>query len=183
MEQEMFHRILVGVDDGPAARAALERAIELVAACNGRLGLLSSAPEPTWMVASGPVALPMSRRQLCRESERWAQENVEAAACLVPDDVPIVKLVTHGDPAEALLAEAESGVWDLLVVGEERRRRRFRLHAPVGERLARQAATPVLVVNDAPAPVTPPPAPSPAPRGRLSLLRGAGRRSTRIARG
>ena len=42
----MFHRILVGVDDSRAAKAALERAVELVEAGHGRLGLLSSAPGP-----------------------------------------------------------------------------------------------------------------------------------------
>ena len=40
----MFHRILVGVDDSKVAREALARAVELVEAGHGRLGLLSSAP-------------------------------------------------------------------------------------------------------------------------------------------
>ena len=31
----MFHRILVGIDDSPAAQAALERAVELVEAGHG----------------------------------------------------------------------------------------------------------------------------------------------------
>jgi nucleotide-binding universal stress UspA family protein len=179
----MFHRILVGVDDSVASWAALERAIELVEAGKGRLGLLSSAPEPSWLVASGPVALPLSRRQLCDECERWAQANVEAAAALVPEEIPIVKLVTHGSPVDALCREAETGCWDLLVVGQERRRRRLPGCGPVGERLARQVATPVLVVHDeepttAPSPAASPPTVTPAPR----LGRKPGR-MTRPARG
>ena len=57
----MFHRILVGVDDSPAARAALERAVELVEAGHGRLGLLSSAPGPPPLASVGPAVMPVSR--------------------------------------------------------------------------------------------------------------------------
>jgi nucleotide-binding universal stress UspA family protein len=60
----MFHRILVGVDDSTAAREALDRAIELVEAGHGRLGLLSSAPKPPPLTGAGPVVLPITQRDL-----------------------------------------------------------------------------------------------------------------------
>ena len=60
----MFHRILVGVDDSPAARKALLRAIDLGEAGHGRLGLLSSAPAPPPLTAAGPVVVPVSRERL-----------------------------------------------------------------------------------------------------------------------
>jgi nucleotide-binding universal stress UspA family protein len=144
----VFHRILVGVDDSAAARRALDRAIELAAEGHGRIGLLGSAPEPPCVIATSPVVPPASRAQLRQETERWAQKNVEAATDLVPTEIPVTKLVSHGDPAAALRREANSGVWDLIVVGQSSRR--FRLFRPVGSRL-RDSPTPVLVVHDEPA--------------------------------
>jgi nucleotide-binding universal stress UspA family protein len=141
----VFHRILVGVDDSPAARRALERAIELAAAGHGRLGLLTSAPNPPMIIATSPVVPPASRTQLCEEMLDWAQQCVEDATALVPDEIPVTKLVTHGQACAALRREAEKGCWDLIVVGQSARRHRIR--GAVGARLDRHA-TPVLVVHE-----------------------------------
>jgi nucleotide-binding universal stress UspA family protein len=143
----VFHRILVGVDDSPAARRALERAIELAAEGHGRIGLLTSAPQPPLIIATSPVVPPASRSQLSEEIVDWAQECVEDATALVPDEIPVTKLVTHGNPCAALRKEAERGCWDLVVVGESARR--FRLRSSVGARLDKHA-TPVLVVHEEP---------------------------------
>ena len=143
----MFHRILVGVDDSSAASRALDRAIELATEGHGRIGLLGSAPEPPCVIATSPVVPPASRSQLRAETERWAQRCVDKATDLVPAEIPVTKLVTHGDPAAALRREADSGNWDLIVVGQSSRR--FRLFRSVGARLC-NCATPVLVVHDEP---------------------------------
>jgi nucleotide-binding universal stress UspA family protein len=146
----MFHRILVGVDDSPAAKAALERAVELVEAGHGRLGLLSSAPGPPPVASAGPVLLPVSRAQLEQELLDWAQRNVEEAARLVPEEIPVTKLVTRGSAGRALLREARTGCWDLVIVGQGRRRWRLPLLESVGERLNRRSPTTVLVVHEEP---------------------------------
>jgi nucleotide-binding universal stress UspA family protein len=163
----VFHRILVGVDDSPAARRALERAIELAADGHGRIGLLTSAPHPPLIIATSPVVPPASRSQLCDEMVGWAQECVEEATALVPDEIPVTKLVTHGEPSAALRHEAEKGCWDLIVVGQSARRHRFR--NTVGARLDRHA-TPVLVVHEEP--------PAPGPKRRRFALRRRSRRAT-----
>ena len=162
----MFHRILVGVDDSPAARRALERAIELAADGHGRLGLLTSAPNPPLIIATSPVVPPASRTQLCDEMLDWAQECVEDATDLVPDEIPVTKLVTHGEPCAALRCEADKGCWDLIVVGQSARRHRVR--GSVGARLDRHP-TPVLVVHEEP--------PAPPREGRRFGLRRRSRRA------
>jgi nucleotide-binding universal stress UspA family protein len=162
----MFHRILVGVDDSPAARRALERAIELAADGHGRLGLLTSAPNPPLIIATSPVVPPASRTQLCDEMLDWAQECVEEATDLVPDEIPVTKLVTHGEPCAALRCEADKGCWDLIVVGQSARRHRVR--SSVGARLDRHP-TPVLVVHEEP--------PAPRREGRRFGLRRRSRRA------
>jgi nucleotide-binding universal stress UspA family protein len=145
----MFHRILVGIDDSPAARAALERAVELVEAGHGRLGLLSSAPGPPPVPCAGPTMLPISRAQLDQQLIDWAQRNVEDAADRVPQEIPVTKIVSRGSPGRALLREASTGCWDLVVVGQRHHRHRPLLER-VGERLNRHSDTPVLVVHAEP---------------------------------
>jgi nucleotide-binding universal stress UspA family protein len=145
----MFHRILVGIDDSPAAKAALARAVELVEAGHGRLGLLSSAPGAPPVVCAGPGILPGSRSELEQQLIEWAQRNVEDAARLVPQEIPVTKMVAHGSPCRALLKEALAGNWDLVIVGQAHRSRRPLLER-VGERLNRRSSIPVLVVHEQP---------------------------------
>jgi nucleotide-binding universal stress UspA family protein len=143
----MFHRILVGIDDSPAAKAALERAVELVEEGHGRLGLLSSAPGPPPLPCAGPTMLPISRAQLDQQLIDWAQRNVEEAAKAVPEEIPVTKIVSRGSPGRALLREASTGCWDLVVVGQSHHAHRP-LFERVGERLNRHSDTPVLVVHE-----------------------------------
>jgi nucleotide-binding universal stress UspA family protein len=175
----VFHRILVGVDDSPAARLALERAIELAEEGHGRIGLLVSAPEPSGVIWASPVVVPQSRDGMCKQLENWACKVIEEATRVVPPETPVTKLVTHGDPAAALLREAESGTLDLVVVGQAARPVRVCLKRPIGERL-RDIATPVLVVREKPEPVARPAAndhrPHPA-AAALRALRGQRRRA------
>jgi nucleotide-binding universal stress UspA family protein len=145
----MFHRILVGVDDTPASRAALNQAIELVDAGHGRLGLLSSAPRPT-MVGAAPTIMPITRAELAQELVEWAQRNLAAAEETVPKDIPVTKMLAHGSPWRALLHEARGGNWDLVVVGQTHRPWWPPFLARVGERLNRRSPTPVLVVHEEP---------------------------------
>jgi nucleotide-binding universal stress UspA family protein len=151
----MPHRILVGVDDSLASRRALERAIRIAAEGNGRIGLLASAPNPPLVIATSPIVPPASRSQLSDEMVAWARDCVEEATELVPDDIPVMKLVAHGEPSAALRDEVERGCWDLVVVGQSARR--LRLGRSVGARLRRRGV-PVLVVGE--------PAPDRRPRRR-----------------
>jgi nucleotide-binding universal stress UspA family protein len=150
-EVAVFHRILVGMDDSPAAWLALQRAIELADEGHGRIGLLTSAPQPANVIWAGPIAVPQSRAGLCAQLDAWACKCIEAAMSAVPSEVPVTKLMTRGDPADALTHEAEHGDWDLVVVGQASRRRRLPFQRPVGERL-RDVAIPVLVVHAEPEP-------------------------------
>jgi nucleotide-binding universal stress UspA family protein len=163
----MFHRILVGIDDSPAAQLALERAVELVEAGHGRLGLLSSAPGPPPIPAAGPVMLPVSRPELDRQLISWAERNIERAAAQVPEEIPITKIVSRGKPGRALLREAETGCWDLVIVGQSHHKHRPLLER-VGERLNRDSSTPVLVVHEDPLEPA-----RPSRRGRLRRRRRA----------
>ena len=145
----MFHRILVGVDDSPASRAALERAIELVDAGHGRLGLLSSAPSPPPLASRGPVVMPFSRAELDAAADRMGpaqrRGGRQARAAGDPgDEDRLPRLALAG----RCCARPAPGCWDLVIVGQSHRARP--LLDRVGERLNRRSPMPVLVVHEEP---------------------------------
>ncbi len=114
-------------------------------------GSASSAapPAPRRWSARDPASSRSAARELEQQLVEWAQRNVEDAARLVPEEIPVTKLVCHGSPCRALLREARRGNWDLVIVGQAHRARRPLLER-VGERLNRRSPTPVLVVHEQP---------------------------------
>jgi nucleotide-binding universal stress UspA family protein len=105
---------------------------------------------------------PVSRSELDDDLVKWAQRNLDEAERLVPEDIPVTKMLARGAPSSALLREARTGDWDLLVVGQAHRRHHWPFLA-AGERLNRRSPTPVLVVHEEPVGM---------PRGRRSGVLG-----------
>lgn len=90
----MYRRILVGTDGSPTASVAVDRAAALAATLGASLTLLS---------AGRPAE---TARVLAAERERLAARGLAV-------DV----VAAERDPASALVETAESGGYDLLVVG------------------------------------------------------------------
>lgn len=109
----MYRSILVAVDGSPAAAAALEQAIDLAREEGARLTLISVAAPPRWRAASPYYVLYAGDEEL----ERQARTNVERAEALVPEDVPVSTVVRRGPAAKQILARAEDGQHDLIVIG------------------------------------------------------------------
>jgi nucleotide-binding universal stress UspA family protein len=109
----MFRNVLVAVDGSRAATAALEEAIELARRTGARLTLISVAVPFRWRVA-GPYVAPFPTEE---ELVRQAQEIVDGAAALVPDDIPVFTVVRDGAVATAILDRIEHGEHDLVVMG------------------------------------------------------------------
>ena len=84
---------------------------------------------------------------------------MEAAAKLVPEEIPVTKIVAHGSPGRALLREARSGRLGPRRSSGQAHREHRPLLERVGERLNRRSPTPVLVVHEEPL------EPAPARRG------------------
>ncbi len=92
----MYERILVGTDGSETASKAVTRAAELAKAMGATLTIASA----------GDAA--------------YAQDVLDAAAARVRDGGASVDTkVLSGDPATALVAEAEANGYDLLVVGNK----------------------------------------------------------------
>jgi nucleotide-binding universal stress UspA family protein len=147
----VFRNVLVGVDGSPSAAQALAEAIDIARASGGRIGLLGVAGVPSPWIALTPFALPVSRTDVAAQLDAEALRHVDEAERCVPADVPVTKLLAHGSAAKALLAHADGGRWDLVVVGHRTSRDRRPLRGGVGDWLLRRSPVPVLVIRSAPA--------------------------------
>lgn len=108
----MFRSILVAVDGSQAATEALEEGIDLARVEGARLTLISVAVQLRHI--GWPYVVPLPTED---ELGREAQEIVERAEALVPEDVPVSTVVRRGPAAKAILERVESGEHDLIVMG------------------------------------------------------------------
>jgi nucleotide-binding universal stress UspA family protein len=108
----VYRSILVAVDGSPDAEAALRHAAALARDQNARLTLLTAIPPmpATALLASG-AAPPHS------EVIRHYAEALRQATDSLPDDISVTTLLVEASPARALIQRAESGDFDLIVMG------------------------------------------------------------------
>jgi len=111
--RRVFRNILVAIDGSPSSEAALEEAIEVARADGARLTILTVAAPPRFVYA-GPICVPYPSE---RDLERAAWQVVDHAQDAVPPDIPVSGLVRAGHPAREIVARAERGGHDLVVVG------------------------------------------------------------------
>jgi nucleotide-binding universal stress UspA family protein len=109
----VFRNILVAIDGSQAATEALAEAIELARGADARLTLISVAVPPQRRFG-WPYFVPYPTDD---ELNREAQEVVERAEALVPDDVAVSTVVRFGPAAKAILERVELGEHDLVVMG------------------------------------------------------------------
>lgn len=137
----IYRNILVAVDGSPDAGAALRHAAELARDQNARLTLLSVAPPPTSTAGVGGAAPP--------DPLDLHAKMLREAVDTVPDDASVTTLLERGDPADAILATAERGGHDLIVMGSHGHSRFHRaLVGSVSEKVLKTSRVPVLLMRD-----------------------------------
>lgn len=149
----MFRSILVAIDGSPAAAAALGQAIDLARDEGARLTLIAVAPAHRWLLPS-PYIAPVPTEE---ELERQAQQIVDDAERLVPDEVPVSTIVRRGPVLDAILARVECAEHDLVVVGSRGRGPAGSLLlGSLSHALLKRSPVPVLVVRAGAAPAARP---------------------------
>ena len=140
----MYRNILVAIDGSPSAVAALDEAIQLARRDGARLVLISVAAPLRWRLSAPPYAPYPSEDEL----ERAARAVANRAEALVAADVPVCTVVRSGPAAAAIVARAEEGGHDLVVVGSRGRGfLRALVLGSVSREVAARSPVPVLVAG------------------------------------
>lgn len=143
----MFRRLLVAFDGSTHAQRALSEAIDLAQAHGGKLTLITVAPEAgVWALNGYEVAVDVDR--FTNVIEREYQSMLDNAVGSVPDDLPVQKILRRGTPGLEIVAQANTGDHDLVVMGSRGRGElRSLLLGSVSHRVLQSSDVPVLVVH------------------------------------
>jgi nucleotide-binding universal stress UspA family protein len=118
-EWPRYPRILVAIDDTPAATFALRHVVPYAVDQRSQLTLLTVVPEPPIAAAAAGV----SPQAIADEMEREADGSLRRIAATLPDDVSVTTVLRHGDPAEEILRAAREQQVDLVCMGARGRGR------------------------------------------------------------
>jgi nucleotide-binding universal stress UspA family protein len=118
-EWPRYPRILVAIDDTPAATFALRHVVPYAVDQQSHLTLLSVVTHPPpWAGAAG-----VSLQQLADQMETEAATYLREVAATLPQDLSVTTVIRHGDPAEEILAHLDEQPFDMLCLGARGRGR------------------------------------------------------------
>jgi nucleotide-binding universal stress UspA family protein len=109
----MFRKILVAYDGSPTSRTALTQAYELAQAETAEITVVTVAPTVAPLAALAPVSLEGLRAEL----DEWAKAKLEEAKAAAPADLIVRTVERQGHVGDEIVAEIESGHYDLVVLG------------------------------------------------------------------
>jgi nucleotide-binding universal stress UspA family protein len=118
-EWPRYPRILVALDDTPAAAFALRHVVPYAVDQRSRLTLLTVVPDPPRVV----VAAGVSPVKMAEEMESQADRHLRKVTATLPQELSVTTVLRHGDPAEEILALVRSEPVDLICLGARGRGR------------------------------------------------------------
>jgi nucleotide-binding universal stress UspA family protein len=118
-EWPRYPRILVGVDETPAAEFALRHAVPYAVDQRSQLTLLTVVPDPPRMLAAAGV----SPQLVAEEMESRAEKHLRQLTAALPRELSVTTILRHGDPAEEILALVREQPVDLICMGARGRGR------------------------------------------------------------
>ncbi|TMK73863.1 MAG: universal stress protein [Actinobacteria bacterium] len=144
-----YPRILVAIDETPAATFALRHVVPYAIDQHSRLTLLSVVPHPTTAAAVAGV----SPQQLADEMEAETAKRLRKLAAALPQDVSVTTILRHGDPAEEILKLISEEPIDLVCMGARGRGRvTGALLGSVSTAVLHHSPVPVIVLHPPPEP-------------------------------
>ena len=148
-EWPRYPRILVALDETPAAAFALRHAVPYAIDQRSHLTLLTVVPAPPRML----VAAGVSPQRMADEMERQAEQHLRRVAATLPRDVSVTTILRHGDPAEEILAVVRAQPVDLVCIGARGRGRiSGALLGSVSSAVLHHSPVPVVVLHPSPRP-------------------------------
>jgi nucleotide-binding universal stress UspA family protein len=118
-EWPRYPRVLVALDETPAAAFALRHAVPYAVDQRSRLTLLTVVPDPPRML----VAAGVSPQRMAEEMESQAEQHLRQVTATLPRELSVTTVLRHGDPAEEILALVRTQPVDLICMGARGRGR------------------------------------------------------------
>ena len=140
----MFRNILVAIDGSDTASRALAVAGELAEAVNAKLTLIAVSPDvPGYAYRSG-----IDVEALEREAEAETARILSDAVDSLPEELPVTKVLKHGNPGERIVEQIGAGGHDLLAMGSRGRGRlTTNLFGSVGAHVHYHSRVAMLVIH------------------------------------
>jgi nucleotide-binding universal stress UspA family protein len=143
-EWPRYPRILVALDDTPAAAFAMRHVVPYALEQRSQLTLLTVVPAPSRMV----VAAGVSPQRMAEEMERQAELHLRQVTATLPHELSVTTILRHGDPAEEILALVRAHPVDLICMGARGRGRvSGALLGSVSSAVLHHSPVPVLVLH------------------------------------
>src|SRR5689334_16152394 len=114
-----YPRVLVALDETPAAVFALGHAVPYALDQRSQLTLLAVVPNVRFLLAAAGVSPEMMAKQM----ENAAADRLRKIAASLPQAISVTTLVRRGDPAEEILAAAREQRADVICLGARGRGR------------------------------------------------------------
>jgi nucleotide-binding universal stress UspA family protein len=148
-EWPRYRRILVALDDTPAAMFALRHVVPYAIDQRSQLTLLSVVPNPPAAVAIAGVA----PERIAEQMEKQADQHLHRVVDSLPQDLSVTTIIRHGDPAEEILTVARQQSVDVICMGARGRGRvSGALLGSVSTAVLHHSPAPVIVLHPAPEP-------------------------------
>jgi nucleotide-binding universal stress UspA family protein len=152
-EWPRYPRILVAVDETPAAAFALRHVVPYAVEQHSSLTLITVVPDPPRSAA----AAGMSPEALGAQMENEAAAHLREVAAALPQDLSVTTVLRHGDPAEEILAALREQPFDVLCMGARGRGRvTGALLGSVSTAVLHHSPVPVVVLHPPPDAATDP---------------------------
>lgn len=144
-----YPRILVPIDETPAAAFALRHVVPYAVDQGSRLMLLSIVPHPPASVA----AAGMSPRRLAEDMEQKTAARLRQLVAALPQELSVTSILRRGDPAEEILRVVREEPVDLICMGARGRGRvTGALLGSVSTAVLHHSPVPVAVIHPPPEP-------------------------------
>jgi nucleotide-binding universal stress UspA family protein len=146
-EWPRYPRILVALDDSPAAAFALKHVVPYALDQRSQLTLLTVVPHPARMV----IAAGVSPQELATRMETEADRHLRQVTAKLPQELSVTTILRHGDPAEEILRVLDERPVDLICLGARGRGRvTGALLGSVSSAVLHHSPVPVVVLHPRP---------------------------------
>ena len=143
-EWPRYPRILVALDETPAAAFAVRHVVPYAVDQRSQLTLLSVVPN----AHAANAAAGVSPEQIAEDMEHEAVARLRQVAAMLPQDLSVTTIIRHGDAAEEILKVVGEQPIDLICMGARGRGRvTGALLGSVSSAVLRRSPVPVIVLH------------------------------------